>query len=243
MDKLLLTINQCCWLAGIGRTKFYELVAGGKIPVRKVGKKTLVAAAVEAVGRAPSRNGGEPARENKGEKLAQGDGAMTVFMLQFALRYAGRGWHVFPLHSVQDGRCTCGRDCGKNAGKHPRVKGGFKAATTDVRQIEAWWRKWPDANIGIATGAMSGIVVIDVDGEAGRATLQRLVAQHGLLPRTEMVRTSRGWHLYFGIPDACSPIPCSTGDGLDVRGDGGYVVAPPSRHASGHIYQWCEHVG
>jgi putative DNA primase/helicase len=94
-----------------------------------------------------------------------------------------------------------------------------------------------------STGAMSGIVVIDVDGEAGRATLQRLVAQHGLLMRTEMVRTARGWHLYFGILDACSPIPCSIGDGLDVRGDGGYVVAPPSRHASGHIYQWSEHVG
>jgi len=168
---------------------------------------------------------------------------MTVSLLEYALQYAGRGWHVFPLHSMRDGRCTCGHDCGKNAAKHPRIKGGFKAATTDARQIEAWWRKWPDANIGIATGAVSGIVVFDIDGADGLATLRSLVARDGLLPRTETVKTARGWHLFFAMPCPYTPIPCSTGDGLDVRGDGGYVVAPPSRHASGHVYRWCEHVG
>ena len=164
-------------------------------------------------------------------------------LLECALQYASRGWHVFPLHSIRDGRCTCGQDCGKNAGKHPRVKGGFKVATVDNRQIEAWWRKWPDANIGIATGAVSGIMVIDVDGEKGLATLLALVARHGALPLTAVVKTARGWHLYFLMPAGCGRIPCSTGDGLDVRADGGYVVAPPSRHASGHIYQRCEYVG
>ena len=164
-------------------------------------------------------------------------------LLECALQFAERKWHVFPLHSVQDSRCTCGRDCGKNAGKHPRVKGGFKVATTDARQIEAWWQKWPDSNIGIATGAVSGIVVIDIDGANGLATLQALVAQHGALPQTPIVKTARGWHLYFAMPATCAPIPCSTGKGLDVRGDGGYVVAPPSRHASGHVYHWCDHVG
>ena len=168
---------------------------------------------------------------------------MTVSLLEYALQYAGRGWRVFPLHSMRDGRCTCGQDCGKNAGKHPRVKGGFKVATTDARQIEAWWRQWPDANIGISTGAVSGIVVFDIDGATGRATLQRLVEEHGQMPRPAIVKTGRGWHLYFTMPSPCTPIPCSTGDGLDVRGDGGYVVAPPSRHASGHDYRWCEHVG
>jgi len=163
--------------------------------------------------------------------------------IDWALLYARNGWSVFPLHSVHDGRCTCGRDCGKNAGKHPRVKGGFKVATTDARQIEAWWRKWPDANLGIATGAVSGLIVIDIDGANGLATLQALVAQHGTLPRTAVVKTARGWHLYFAMPATCTPISCSTGNGLDVRGDGGYVVAPISRHASGHVYQWCKHVG
>ena len=85
----------------------------------------------------------------------------------WALAYAKCGLAIFPLHSIRAGRCTCGRDCGKNAGKHPRVKGGFKVATTDARQIEAWWRKWRDANIGIATGVVSGIIVIDIDGADG----------------------------------------------------------------------------
>jgi hypothetical protein len=195
------------------------------------------------VDRTTSRDRGQANGKNKQKKLAPGDGAMTVALLEYALRYAGRGWRVFPLHSMRDGRCTCGQDCGKNAGKHPRVKGGFKVATTDARQIEAWWRKWPDANIGIATGAVSGIVVFDIDGATGRATLQRLVEEHGQMPRTAIVKTGRGWHLYFAMPCPCAPIPCSTGDGLDVRGDGGYVVAPPSRHASGHVYRWCEHAG
>jgi hypothetical protein len=165
------------------------------------------------------------------------------YLMEAALQYARWGWHVFPLHSIRDGRCTCGQDCGKNAGKHPRVRGGFKSATTDTHQIEAWWCKWPDANIGIATGIVSGIIVIDIDGTAGLTTLRSLLAKHGPLPRTEVVKTARGWHLYFVLPASCAPIPCSADDGLDVRGDGGYVVAPPSRHASGHVYQWRRHVG
>jgi putative DNA primase/helicase len=166
------------------------------------------------------------------------DAAKSNSHLDWALAYARRGWRIFPLHSIRDGRCTCGRDCGKSAGKHPRVKGGFKVATTDAQQIEAWWIKWPDASIGIATGAASGLIVIDIDGEQGLATLKALVDQHGFLPRTAIVKTARGWHLYFAMPATCARIPCSTGNGLDVRGDGGYVVAPPSIHLSGHVYTW-----
>jgi hypothetical protein len=163
-------------------------------------------------------------------------------MIEWALAYASRGWHVFPLHTVRQGQCSCGHDCGKNAGKHPRVKGGFKAATTDPLPIAAWWAKWPDANIGIATGRASGFFVLDIDGPQGLATLQTLVAENGPLPRTPIVKTARGWHLYFTMPISGVGIPCSTGDDLDVRGDGGYVVAPPSNHLSGHVYKWCENV-
>jgi hypothetical protein len=166
----------------------------------------------------------------------------THTKLGWALSYAKRAWHVFPLHSVRNGRCTCGHDCGKNAGKHPSVKGGFKAATADPSQIAAWWRKWPDANIGIATGKASGFFVLDIDGQQGLAALQRLVAENGPLPRTPVVKTARGWHLFFKMPESGVGISCSAGDGLDVRGDGGYVVAPPSIHVSGHVYKWCENV-
>jgi putative DNA primase/helicase len=159
-------------------------------------------------------------------------------LIDWALAYAALGLHVFPLHSMRDGRCSCGRDCGKNAAKHPRVKGGFKAATTDARQIEEWWRKWPDANIGIATGAVSGVIVLDIDGRQGLETLKKLIAERGPLSPTHAVKTARGWHLYFRTPASGIAIPCSSGNGLDVRGDGGYVVAPPSIHISGHVYRW-----
>lgn len=160
-------------------------------------------------------------------------------LLDWALSYASRGLQVFPLHSMRDGRCTCGHDCGKNAAKHPRVKGGFKVASTDARQIEAWWRKWPDAGIGIATGAVSGIVVVDVDGPEALAALQQRASKHEPLPKTPTAKTARGWHFYFKHPHADVIIPCTARDGIDIRGDGGYVVAPPSVHATGHVYQWC----
>jgi len=167
---------------------------------------------------------------------------MTASLLERALRYAARGLCVFPVHTVRNGPCSCGQDCGKDAGKHPRVKGGFKVATTDPKQIRAWWTKWPDANIGIATGAVSGIVVIDIDGPGGLAMLKQLESELGPLPSTPTVKTARGWHRYFKSPASGPAIPCSAGDGLDVRGDGGYVVAPPSLHASGHVYKWCDDV-
>jgi len=160
--------------------------------------------------------------------------------IDWALEYGRRGFLVFPLHSIRDGRCTCDRDCGKNAAKHPRVKGGFKVATTDPKQITDWWTRWPDANIGIATGRVSGIIVLDIDGREGLSLLNTLVAANGRLPRTPRVQTSRGWHLYFRLPASGIAIPCSAGGGLDVRGDGGYVVAPPSIHVSGHVYRWCD---
>ena len=81
-----------------------------------------------------------------------------------ALDYALKGWPVFPLHSIgPDGICTCGQpDCG-SPGKHPRTSKGFHDATTDPEQIRAWWKTWPAANVGIRTGAESGVFALDVD--------------------------------------------------------------------------------
>jgi hypothetical protein len=90
--------------------------------------------------------------------LIDGRAPRARTLLDWALAYASHGFCVFPLHSVREGRCSCGHDCGKNAAKHPRVKGGYKAATTDPEQIKAWWSKWSDGNIGIATGYASRLV-------------------------------------------------------------------------------------
>jgi hypothetical protein len=150
-----------------------------------------------------------------------------------ALSYARQGWPVFPIWPIRDGRCACGKDCGRDAGKHPigrLAPKGFQDATTDEATITHWWTDMPDANIGIATGAVSGLVVLDVDGEGGEASLAALEREHGPLPETPTVLTGKGRHLYFSHPGVAVPSRVHVAPGLDVRGDGGYVVAPPSSH-------------
>jgi hypothetical protein len=93
-----------------------------------------------------------------------------------AADYAERGWLVMPLHSIQGESCTCGKPDCHSPGKHPRTAHGLKDASTDQQQVAAWWREWPDANVGIVTGTESGIVVIDIDGQRGIASLDALEA-------------------------------------------------------------------
>jgi hypothetical protein len=152
-------------------------------------------------------------------------------MLTQALQYAGRGWHVFPVHTVSDGRCSCGQLC-ESPGKHPRVKWAT-VATTNTEQIESWWRRWPDANIGIATGP-SGLIVLDPDDAEGVAELQALAEAYGPLPKTLTSKTGRGFHIYY----AGTGIKSYNSGKLHVKADGGYVLAPPSCHWSGAIYNW-----
>ena len=158
-----------------------------------------------------------------------------------AMFYAQRfGWAVFPLHGIDaDGRCSC-RDaaCG-SAGKHPRTKHGLTDSTKDQGQIRWWWAKWPTANVGIATGLASGFAALDEDPRhGGDESLAELVARHGPLPQTvEVVTGGGGRHLFFALEEAMQSrngiMP-----GLDLKGEGGYVVAPPSLHASGRGYEW-----
>jgi hypothetical protein len=168
---------------------------------------------------------------------------MSNQLKKSALRYARMGLPVFPLHSPYNSGCSCGNEDCKDIGKHPRTAHGFKDATTDEKQIRAWWKKWPKANIGIRTGAESGLVVLDVDPRhKGFISLQLLEKEHGGLPACPTVHTGGGGrHKYLSHPDI--PIKNKTGiePGLDIRGDGGYVVAPPSRHSSGNRYEWSEH--
>lgn len=120
---------------------------------------------------------------------------------------------------------------------------GFKSATTDPDQISRWWTECPEANIGIATGQVSGIWILDLDGPEGVAALAELEAKHGRLPATLTAITGGGGkHLYFQLPPG-EVIPSRVkiaGLPIDTRGEGGYVIAPPSDHASGDPYHWEE---
>src|SRR5215207_2264081 len=173
-----------------------------------------------------------------------------------ALGYASRAIPVLPLHyplpyhgdlqpvpgddqpALRTG-CSC-RDpgCGQPA-KHPLgslVPHGVKDATTNRARVLAWWTRHPQANIGLATGHTFD--VLDVDSPAGERAIGQLAAAHGLHSSGPLVRTGGGgWHFYLAPTGLGNAHP----QGLthaDWRGRGGYVVAPPSRHASGHPYQW-----
>ena len=145
-----------------------------------------------------------------------------------ALSYAARGWLLFPC-----------RPCDKR----PILKDWPSRATTIAGTIVGWWRQWPTANLAIATGPASGIFVLDVDRHSadGNATLAELEARHGGLPETIMQRTGGGGlQLFFHWPHG-HDIRNSAGrlgPGLDIRGDGGYALVPPSVHPSGRPYRW-----
>lgn len=150
-----------------------------------------------------------------------------------AFFFAAYGIPVLPLHTPCRGGCSCGSaDC-ERAGKHPRLRRGLTDASTDPATVAGWWRRWPTANLGLRTGVVMDVA--DVDTDAGRRALIRVLG--GRLPDGPVARTgSGGWHLWFaptGLGNRVGVLP-----GVDWRGAGGYVVAPPSRHASGTAYTW-----
>ena len=166
----------------------------------------------------------------------------TIPVLTAALEYAKLGWRVFPILAVsQTGGCECGdTDCGR-AGKHPAIKGWNKVATTDLDQIKEWWGEHPDRGLGIATGEASGLTVLDVDGEEGVESLSLLAKGVGM-PPTPCVQSRPGrYHYYFAYEEGVKSNAGKIGAKLDARGNDGYVVAPPSRHASGGVYTWLQH--
>lgn len=191
-----------------------------------------------------------------------------------ALKYAEFGWRVFPCEPQGKTPLDPCDEClerlpswtGDAKGKRDKVcrhcgtvheeknkQRGCHLGTTDPKLIERWWRFYPDANIGIATGGYGpgspGLLVLDVDGPKGEATLAELTAQHGPLPATPVQTTSRGRHYVFQVTQAVpnsagtvgahpNPQGKSAPSGIDTRGDGGYIVAAPSVHPNGTRYEW-----
>ena len=167
--------------------------------------------------------------------------AQTNTLLEAALTYAARGWHVFPCHTPTKGGCSCRRACGRDRGKHPRTIHGLKQATTDEAQIRKWWTMWPSANVAIRTGEVSGLVVLDRDDyKGGAVSLEELEHTYSGLPETVLSLTGGGGqHYCFAHPG--TPVKTtveSVAPGLDIKGEGGYIVAPPSLHMSGKPYTW-----
>ena len=163
-------------------------------------------------------------------------------LLHAAIKYARRGWPVFPCHTIDaDRKCTCGKAGCKSPGKHPRTTHGLKDATTDPKAIREWWRRWPRANIAIATGKASGLAVLDADKQKGGVvalgTLRRKDPSGLNTPLTS--RTGGGGrHLFFQWREGLKNSAGKLAEGIDVRAEGGYIIAPPSKHISGRPYRW-----
>ena len=165
-----------------------------------------------------------------------------------AADYLRRGWSIVPVHSVagEHPERTCGCSRGvrcASKGKHPR--GSWRVyqerRATEV-DVERWWSLGSNSNIGIVTGAISDLVVLDVDyGNGGEESLEELERIHGKLPDTLIAITGGGGrHYYFRHPGPGREIHGGAGfaPGIDIRGDRGFVVAPPSLHESGRHYMW-----
>lgn len=167
--------------------------------------------------------------------------------IRYALRYAAAGLRVHPLYEVDPVTQTCacrkGTDCDeKQRGKHPRLGGWQEKASTEEAQVREWWGRWPTAGVGIATGATSKVWVLDVDGPEAMAWYDAQCVANGLT-ETLGVRTARGAHLYWRWPEVMVRNAQGIAPGVDVRGEGGYVCAPPTVHRSGHVYAWINEPG
>jgi putative DNA primase/helicase len=167
--------------------------------------------------------------------------------LDYALHYASLGMRVLPLHYITNtGRCSCGGDSVNTKckpGKHPYsrlVPHGVNDASCDTEQVRQWFTNTP-YNIGLATGRVSGIFVLDRDDrDGGESSVHKFETEHGELPHTLSQTTGNGVHYVFQMPLELE-IKNSAGKlapGIDIRGNGGYVVAAPSKHLNGKVYTW-----
>jgi hypothetical protein len=167
-------------------------------------------------------------------------------LLDAAVAYARHGWYVLPLHHIVRSRCSCGDPECRSPGKHPRTTNGLNEATTDEATIRVWFRRWPNANVGIACGP-SGLVVLDKDPRhGGEASFEALHADLGASTFDTLTHLTGGGgahYIFRAPPEVVSAIGSranALGDeypGTDVRAGGGYIVAPPSRHISCASYE------
>jgi hypothetical protein len=167
-------------------------------------------------------------------------------MLAEALYYNSIGLSVIPIHGIKDGKCTCRKPSCSKPGKHPRIKWRLRskeALTED--ELKALWKRLPNSNVGIVTGEISGIAVVDIDGREGVEAMDSIGLRIAEMPVTPSAMTGGGgYHLIYRLPkDLEVKTRSRVLDHVDIRANGGIIVAPPSLHASGIKYEWMKDRG
>jgi len=165
----------------------------------------------------------------------------TVDMLSAALHYHSLGFSVIPVHTIRsNGKCSCGNPKCNKPGKHPRI--AWKPSTTtklSESEIKGYWEKDPDSNIALVCGEVSGTTVIDIDGETGLKSMEAIGFGLDKLPPTPTSQTGgNGFHCFYKYNKGFSKNMINLLDKVDLKSDSGYVVVPPSLHASGRRYVW-----
>jgi len=144
---------------------------------------------------------------------------MALRMKDAALKYLDFGFNVMPIHHQT---------------KIPHVEWTiYQKEKVEPHEIDSWWMEWPHANVGIITGSISGIFVLDIDSPGAK-----VYTKDRGIPDTPIAATSKGVHIYFDYPSFSLGNKSDAKIGMDIRGEGGYVVAPPSIHETGIIYEW-----
>jgi hypothetical protein len=153
-----------------------------------------------------------------------------------ALRYAEDGIPVVPLHTRENGRCSCGDEHCRHAGRHSCTKNGILDATTDPKQIERFWKKTPNAKVGIVLGSTANLIALEIDGERGRLELKKLESRNGSLPRTVTVYDC-GRRFYLFKVDNSQTIHTEVADGVRFLSDGDLVAMPrPASTGKKHCF-------
>lgn len=181
--------------------------------------------------------------------------AMLETTLDWALFYVSKGWSVLPIWWIENGRCACGDAECRSQGKHPAghlAPHGLKSASNDPDVITQWYSQAPKMNLAIATGAVSNLIVLDLDVKEtdddiidGEYELKNWLAGKGIdFPDSLVQETGGGGsHILLSFPAISGPRPVIASranwlPGVDIRADGGYIVAAPSQHVSGKFYHW-----
>ncbi len=158
-------------------------------------------------------------------------------MLEWALEYCNLGWKIMPIFQIEQGQCSCGNEACNSPGKHPILKHGVLDASNYSTIVKSWAKKYPKANLAVATGHESGFVVVDVDFKSNGAASYSTLAAKYKFPSTVMAKTGAGFHLYFQYAEGIKN-KVGIDAGIDIRSNGGYVLIPPSNHLSGNTYMW-----